>query len=67
MPTPPKEPPGAPQDEPQGILRRWHARDVLLVVAICLGLVAAAACSLGMFIVIDRWVQSCSLSLGGIL
>jgi len=40
---------------------------VLLVVAICLGLVAAAACSLGMFIVIDRWVQSCSLSLGGIL
>jgi hypothetical protein len=67
MPTPREEPPRPPQDEPERVLGRWNARDVLLVVAVCLGLVAAAACGLGMFLLIDRWVQSCSLGWGGIL
>ena len=67
MPTPTKEPLGAPQDEPEGILGRWHASYVLAVVAIGLALVTCSAFGLGMFILIDRWVQSCSLSPGGIL
>jgi hypothetical protein len=40
---------------------------VLAVVAVCLGLIACSTFGLGMFIVVDRWVQSCSLSPGGIL
>jgi hypothetical protein len=40
---------------------------VLAVVAIGLALVTCSAFGLGMFILIDRWVQSCSLSPGGIL
>lgn len=67
MPTPAKEASGGPQEKPEGILGRWNARDVLLVVAICITLVTCAAGSLGMFLLIDGWVQSCGLGWGGVL